>query len=139
MAMAVTGRQGKVLVAESVHPEYRTALKTYLANLPPRVETLPTPHGFLDPDDVNQAVDETTCAVVVQHPNFFGCLEEVEALAAAAHAKGALFVVNFDPISLRLLKPPGQYGADIAIAEGRCLGNPLGYGGQYPGWLAGEE
>src|SRR5579884_1951073 len=76
MAMNVTGRQGKVLVAESVHPEYRATLSTYLANLEPRVETLPTPQGFLDPDDVKRAVDEQTCAVVVQHPNFFGCLEE---------------------------------------------------------------
>ncbi len=136
MAMNVTDRQGKVLIAESVHPEYRQTLATYLANLEPRVETLPTPDGFLDPDDLKQAIDEQTCAVVVQHPNFFGCLEEVEALAAAAQAKGALFIVSFDPISLGLLKRPGQYAADIAVAEGQCLGNPLVYGGPYLGLLA---
>src|SRR5207244_6787472 len=83
--------------------------------------------------------DETTAAVVVQHPNFFGCLEEVEALAAAAHARGALFVVSFDPISLGLLKRPGQYGADIAVAEGQGLGTPLTYGGPYLGLLACRE
>src|SRR5205823_4806631 len=98
--------------------------------------TLPTPAGFLDPDDLKKAVDDTTACVVVQHPNFFGCLEEVEALAAAARAKGALFVVSFDPISLGLLKRPGQYGADIAVAEGQSLGTPLAYGGPYLGLLA---
>src|SRR5262249_39995756 len=69
-------------------------------------------------------------------PNFLGCLEEVEALAEAAHARGALFIVSFDPISLGLLKRPGQYGADIAVAEGQCLGNPMSYGGPYLGILA---
>ena len=77
--------------------------------------------------------------MVVQHPNFFGCLEEVEALADVAQAQRALFVVSFDPISLGLLKRPGQYGADIAVAEGQCLGNPMGYGGPYLGMLACRE
>ncbi len=139
MAMTVTGRTGKVVIAESVHPEYRKTLETYLANLVPRVETLPTPHGFLDPDDAKKAIDDTTACVVVQHPNFFGCLEEVEALAALAKAKGALFVVSFDPISVGILKRPGQYGADIAVAEGQCLGNPMAYGGPYLGLLACRE
>jgi glycine dehydrogenase subunit 1 len=139
MALTVTGRLGKVVVAESVHPEYRLTLSTYLANLETRVQTLPTPHGFLDPDDLKKAVDDTTAAVVVQHPNFFGCLEEVEALAEAAHARGALFVVSFDPISLGLLRRPGQYGADIAVAEGQSLGTPLAYGGPYLGLLACRE
>ena len=74
--------------------------------------------------------------MVVQHPNFFGCLEEVEAIAEAAHSHGALFIVSFDPISLGLLKRPGQYGADIAVAEGQCLGNPMVFGGPYLGILA---
>ena len=108
MALAVTGRSGQVLVAESVHPEYRRTLQTYLAKLDVRIVTLPTPHGFLDPDDVKRAVDDQTVCVIAQHPNFFGCLEEVETVAAAAHAKGALFVVSFDPISLGLLKRPGR-------------------------------
>jgi glycine dehydrogenase subunit 1 len=136
MAMTVTGRLGKVVVAESVHPEYRATLGTYLANLEPKAATLPTPHGFLDPDDLAKAVDDSTACVVVQHPNFFGCLEEVEALADVTHRHGALFIVSFDPISLGLLKRPGQYGADIAIAEGQCLGNPMIYGGPYLGVLA---
>jgi glycine dehydrogenase subunit 1 len=136
MAMSVTGRSGKVVVADSVHPEYRLTLSTYLANQETRIETLPTPGGFLDPDDLKRAVDDQTACVVAQHPNFFGCLEEVEELARVAHDRGALFVVSFDPISLGLLKRPGQYGADIAVAEGQCLGNPMAYGGPYLGILA---
>jgi glycine dehydrogenase subunit 1 len=139
MAMSVTGRTGQVLLAESVHPEYRQAVATYLTNLEPRVVTLPTPQGFLDPQDVKKALTDETACVVVQHPNFFGCLEEVRAIAEAAHARGALLVVSFDPISLGLLQRPGQYGADIAVAEGQCLGTPLGYGGPYVGLLACRE
>jgi glycine dehydrogenase subunit 1 len=136
MALTITQRFGQVLVAESVHPEYRCTLATYLANLEARPVTLPTPAGYLDPDDVKRALDDRTSCVVVQQPNFFGSLEEVEAVAAAAHARGALFIVSFDPISLGLLKRPGQYGADIAVAEGQCLGNPLSFGGPYLGILA---
>ncbi len=77
--------------------------------------------------------------MLVQQPNFFGCLEEVEALAAVAHDKGALFVVSVDPISLGLLKRPGEYGADIVVAEGQSLGNPMAYGGPYLGILACRE
>jgi glycine dehydrogenase subunit 1 len=139
MAVTATGRHGPILVAESVHPEYRGTLATYMANLDARMVTLPTPGGFLDPDDLKRAIDDQTSCVVVQHPNFFGCLEEVEALAEAAHAKGALFIVSFDPISVGILKRPGQYGVDIAVAEGQPLGNPMSYGGPYLGLLACRE
>jgi glycine dehydrogenase subunit 1 len=139
MAVTATQRYGQVLVAESVHPEYRQTLASYLAHLEIKPVTLPTPGGFLDPDDLAKAIDDQTACVVVQHPNFFGCLEEVEALGAIARGRGALFVVSFDPISLGLLKRPGQYGADIAVAEGQCLGNPMSYGGPYLGILACRE
>src|SRR5207302_8663011 len=92
MARTVTQRYGRVLVAESVHPEYRQTLATYLANLEAGVETLPAPHGYLDPDGLRRTMDDKTACVVVQHPNFFGGLEEVEALAQVAHAHGALFI-----------------------------------------------
>jgi glycine dehydrogenase subunit 1 len=139
MAIAIAPKRHKVLVAESVHPEYRRTLDTYLANLDARTTTLPTPAGFLDPDALKKAVDDQTLCVIVQHPNFFGCLEEVQALSDLAHAKGALFIVSFDPISLGLLKRPGQYGADIAVAEGQCLGNPMVFGGPILGILACRE
>ncbi|MCI0463412.1 MAG: aminomethyl-transferring glycine dehydrogenase subunit GcvPA [Gemmataceae bacterium] len=139
MASAIHPKRTKVLIPESVHPEYRRTLETYLLNLEVKAQTLPTPEGFLNPDDLKRAIDDQTLCVIVQHPNFFGCLEEVEAISAAAQAHGALFVVSFDPISLGLLKRPGQYGADIAIAEGQCLGNPMSYGGPYLGILACRE
>jgi glycine dehydrogenase subunit 1 len=136
MALTINSRKGKILVAESVNPEYRKTLQTYLTNLQGQVQTLPTPEGFLDPDQLKKCLTSDTPCVVVQHPNFFGCLEEIEALGDIVRSHGALFIVSFDPISLGLLKRPGDYGADIAIAEGQCLGNPLAYGGPYLGILA---
>ncbi|HEY2158557.1 MAG TPA: aminomethyl-transferring glycine dehydrogenase subunit GcvPA [Isosphaeraceae bacterium] len=139
MAMTITRRHGRVVVAGTVHPEYREILRTYLANLEPELVTVPTKGGKVEPADVAAAVTDDTSAVIVQHPNFFGGLEDVEALVEAAHAKGALAIVSVDPISLGLLKRPGSYGADIVIAEGQGLGNHLNYGGPYLGILACRE
>ena len=139
MAMSINPKRSKVLIAESVHPEYRQTLATYAADLPIQVATLPTPHGFLDPDDLKKALDDQTLCVILQHPNFFGCLEEADAVGKLCKERGALYVVSFDPISLGLLKRPGQYGADIAIAEGQCLGNPMVFGGPYLGIMACRE
>jgi glycine dehydrogenase subunit 1 len=136
MATGITERAGEVLVAKSVHPEYRQTLVTCMANLNCAVKVLPTPDGFLNPDDVARAVTDDTIAVVAQSPNFFGHLEEMKAVGDAARKKGAVFVASFDPISVGLLKRPGDYGADIAVAEGQGLGTPLGYGGPYLGILA---
>src|SRR5207253_2126887 len=129
MALSINPDRHTVLIAETVHPEYRQTLATYAANLPAQVRTLAAPGGFVDPDDLNKTLDDQTLCVIVQHPNFFGHLEEVEAIGRLCQERGALFVVSFDPISLGLLKRPGQYGADIAIAEGQCLGNPMAFGG----------
>ncbi len=136
MAVNITGRTGGVVVPETVHPEYRQVLATYLANLGVPLITVPTPGGFLDPADLKKVVNDQTAAVVVQHPNFFGHLEEVEALAKITREAGALSIASFDPISTGLLKRPGDYGADIAVAEGQCLGTPMGYGGPYLGLMA---
>jgi len=136
MALSVTGRYGRILMAESVHPHYRQTVRSYLAHLEPELVTLPTPQGFLDPDRLNAALTEDTAAVLVQHPNFFGHLEEVEELAERTHRQGALFVVSVDPISLGLLRRPGDYGADIVVAEGQALGIPMQFGGPYLGILA---
>jgi glycine dehydrogenase subunit 1 len=139
MAMTVTRRSGRVVVAGTVHPEHRQILSTYLANLDPALVTVPADGGLVDPEALAEAVTADTAAVVVQHPNFFGQLEDVEALVAAARRKGALAVVSVDPISLGLLRPPGAYGADIVVAEGQGLGNPLSFGGPYLGIMACRE
>jgi glycine dehydrogenase subunit 1 len=135
MALGITKRT-EVLVAESVHPEYRRVLATYAANLKCDVRTLPTPDGFLSPDDVKAAVGDATACVIAQSPNFFGHLEEMRAIGDAARKVGAVFVASFDPVSAGVLKRPGDYGADIAVAEGQGLGVPLQYGGPYLGILA---
>jgi glycine dehydrogenase subunit 1 len=101
--------------------------------------TLAVPSGGVRPDELSAALDADTACVLVQQPNFFGALEEMEPIAAAAHAAGALLVVAVDPISLGLLKRPGDYGADIVVAEGQSLGNPLAFGGPYLGILACRE
>jgi len=136
MALGVTRRSGSVVTATSVHPEYRQILKTYLANLKTELVTVGTPQGTISPDDLSRAVNEQTACVLVQHPNFFGCLEEVGELAEITHRAGALFVVAVDPISLGLLERPGEYGADIVVAEGQSLGSPMAFGGPYLGIMA---
>ena len=139
MAMAATRRSGKVVLAQSVHPEYRQVLATYLANLDVELITIDAPDGAVAPDALARAVDGQTACVLVQHPNFFGSLEDVETLAGVAHDAGALFVVAVDPISLGILNRPGQYGADIVVAEGQSLGCPMAFGGPYLGILACSE
>jgi glycine dehydrogenase subunit 1 len=128
-----------VVVAGSVHPEYRQVLKTYLTNLDPELVTVPARAGRVDPGELAKAINAETAAVVLQYPNFFGQLEEIEALVETAHRQGALAIVSVDPISLGLLRRPGTYGADIVVAEGQSLGNPLAYGGPYLGILACRE
>jgi glycine dehydrogenase subunit 1 len=139
LAMSVTARSGKVVVLESVHPHYRQILGTYLANLGTEMVTVPAPLGWVDPTAVEAVLDGHTACVLVQHPNFFGCLEEVAALAQAARRVGALLVQVFDPISLGLLKRPAELGADVAVAEGQSLGIPLSFGGPYLGIMACKE
>ena len=136
MALNVTEGRTEVLVAESVHPEYRQTLATYLANLNAQLIVIPTPEGYLEPDRLKKYLSPRCVAVVMQHPNFFGCLEEAQVIVDLTHSVGALAIASFDPISLGILKRPGDYGVDIAIAEGQCLGTPLSYGGPYLGILA---
>ena len=136
MAMRVTKRRDKVVVLGSVHPEYRDTLNTYVRHLGCEVVTVPTPRGTADPSDVAKVIDDRTAAIIVQHPNFFGCLESPQEIFAAAKERGALSISVFDPISLGVLRSPAEEGADIAVAEGQSLGIPLQYGGPYLGIMA---
>jgi glycine dehydrogenase subunit 1 len=133
-------RRGGILLSTAVHPEYRQVLRTYTGPLGLTVTDLPHEGGVTAPQAVRDALDGETAAVVVQHPNFFGRLEEVQALAEAAHAAGALLVVAVaDPVAYGLLQPPGALGADIVAGEGQPLGNHLNFGGPYLGMLATRE
>jgi glycine dehydrogenase subunit 1 len=143
LCMAAVNRHGKVVTTAGVHPEYRQIISTYFADLDAELVTVGDSasggDGAASVAEVAAAVDERTACVLVQHPNFFGCLEDVERLAEVAHAAGALLVVSFDPISLGLLKRPGDLGADVAVAEGQSLGSPMAYGGPYLGIMACKE
>ncbi|MGD9857347.1 MAG: aminomethyl-transferring glycine dehydrogenase subunit GcvPA, partial [Planctomycetaceae bacterium] len=136
MAQRVTGRDRRVVVLGSVHPQYREVVETYTRFLDCEVVTVPTPDGSADVEQVETALDDRTACLVIQHPNYFGCLEDAAELVRAAHHVGALAVVSANPISLGLLKRPGDYGADIVVAEGQPLGIPLQYGGPYLGLFA---
>ncbi|GAB4145429.1 MAG: aminomethyl-transferring glycine dehydrogenase subunit GcvPA [Planctomycetaceae bacterium] len=136
MAMRVTRRHEKIVMLGSVHPEYRQVLETYLGRLGTELRIVPTPNGSADLSAVEAAVDEKTACLIVQHPNFFGCLETTKDLAEIAHRVGALAIQSFDPISLGILQNPADAGMDIAVAEGQSLGIPMQYGGPFLGILA---
>jgi glycine dehydrogenase subunit 1 len=139
MALHAGGNRQKVLVPSSLHPEYRATIATYLENLDAELVTLDCPGGVIDVESLADAVDADTAAVLVQQPNFFGCIEDAEAIAAAVAPTGALLIAVFDPISLGLLKRPGDWGANIAVAEGHTLGTPMSYGGPYLGIMACDQ
>lgn len=132
-------RRKKILVSSLVHPHYRQVLKTYGSGLGLEVVEVGWSQGQSDLDDLRSKLDGSTAALLVQHPNFLGCLEPVEEMAGLAHGAGALFVVSVDPISLALLRAPGEYGADIATGEGQPLGIPMSGGGPYLGLFAAKQ
>lgn len=139
MALRSSPGRRRVVVLGSVHPEYRQILVTHLQHLNCELVSIPTPEGTADVSQVQAALNDQTACLVIQQPNFFGCLESAPELVAAAQQVGALGIVSFDPLSLGLLARPGDYGADIAVAEGQTLGTPLQYGGPYLGILTCRE
>ena len=135
MAHGVTDRE-EIVVSGAVSPLARRVVATYCAGPRLPIRTVPWADGATDPDALRKAVSEKTAAVLVQYPNFFGCLEDLDAAAAVAHARGALLVVSVDPIALAILRPPGEAGADIVVGEGQGLGNHLNFGGPCLGLFA---
>jgi glycine dehydrogenase subunit 1 len=139
MAERVTKRS-KVVACGAIHPEYLEVITTYVQHA--GIELLRAP---VDPEtgqtsDATAFLDDKTAALVVQSPNFFGCIEDVAALAEKAHSVGALLIVAVtEAISLGLLKSPGACGADIVVAEGQSFGVPLSFGGPYVGLFATRE
>jgi glycine dehydrogenase subunit 1 len=138
MAERLTGRR-RVLVARSVHPEYREVLKTYAKNSGLHVEEIPyAPSGTLDQKALQASLKDDVAAVVVQSPNFFGVIEPLGGLADAAHAEGALLVTAItEGVSLGLLRPPAE--ADIVALEAQSFGLPPSYGGPFAGVIASRE
>jgi glycine dehydrogenase subunit 1 len=138
MALRITDRN-KVIVDDSVNPIYRVMLHSYTRNLQIDLEETHCVDGLANRADILSRLDDQTAAVIVQNPNFFGCIEDFTDLAEAAHEKGALLVVSCYPISLGILKTPGAMGADIVTGEGQSLGMPMSFGGPYLGYMASKK
>ncbi len=135
MALRITGRP-RIILDESVNPIYRKMLRSYTSNLAIEFSTFPSKNGLVDRERIADYLDENTAGIIVQNPNFFGCVDDFSDIAEMAHEAGALLIVACYPVSLSLLKTPGEMGADIATAEGQSLGLPLCFGGPYLGLMA---
>jgi glycine dehydrogenase subunit 1 len=137
MACDITKRKD-VVIASSVHPAFRQTVRTYLPMLSESVKELAfdTTLGTLTVESVEAALTDDTACVIVQQPNFFGGIEDLKALADAAHEKGALLIVNIDPVAFGLLETPGACGVDIVVGEGQGLGCYPGFGGPLLGLFA---
>ncbi|MEK6325081.1 MAG: aminomethyl-transferring glycine dehydrogenase subunit GcvPA [Acidobacteriota bacterium] len=138
MANRVT-RRARFIIADTVHPQYREVVSAYTKHLGLTIEHAHHGEtGALDPGSLG--IDNQTAAVVVQSPNFFGCIEDLAAIADVAHEAGALLIVAVsEPMSLGVLKPPGACGADIVAGETQSFGIPLSFGGPYCGMFATLE
>lgn len=132
-------KRGEILVAQTVHPESREVLNTYSRFKGTDVKEFGYKEGRIDLADLESKVSSNTAAVIVQTPNFFGIIEHLKDAAEIAHRNKALLIVSVDPVSLALLTPPGEAGADIVVGEGQSLGNPLSFGGPYLGFFAATK
>jgi len=132
-------RKNRILIAETVHPLYLQVLKTYAGSLELEVEILPAKNYVTDLEKLDDIVNTDTAAVILQSPNFYGYVENAPVAAEKTHKAEALFIQGFDPISLAILRAPGDYGTDIVFGEGQSLGNHLNFGGPYLGLFAANR
>ena len=132
MAVRKTRRR-KVIVSESLNPIYRVMLNSYTNNLNIELVTVPHNHGCTNVKSITAAIDNETAAVIVQNPNFFGSVSDFTDLFATVHEHKAVAIMSTYPVMQSVLKTPGQMGADIAVADGQSIGQPLSFGGPYLG------
>ena len=135
MALRITGRN-KIIIDDSVNPIYRVMIHSYTRNLNIELNETNCSNGLANCERILELLDEDTGAVILQNPNFFGCIDDFSEVAEAAHKKGVLLIVSCYPISLGILKTPGEMGADIVTGEGQSLGLPMSFGGPYLGFMA---
>jgi len=134
------GGHGEVVISEGVDPQYRRVLHTYAFARGFQIKEVPTQNGVTPIEALDEAVNATTAAVIVQQPNFFGCVEDVRAIERVAHKGKALFVTTItEPASLGILAPPSEYGADIAVGELMSFGNTMSYGAPALGFMAAKQ
>jgi glycine dehydrogenase subunit 1 len=129
-------RNEKVLVSRTLHPEYREVLSTYLQGSNIKLVEIEMQNGITSIPDLESKIDRNTACVLIQTPNFFGCLEDYEELVELTHENEALFIACVNPMALGIIKPPGEYNADIAVGDVQVLGNYVSYGGPHAGFFA---
>ncbi|MBP3319929.1 MAG: aminomethyl-transferring glycine dehydrogenase subunit GcvPA, partial [Ruminiclostridium sp.] len=129
-------KRSTVVVSGSADPQTIQVIKTYCGSRDVPVVVVPAVDCATDLEALKAAISKETAAVYVQSPNYYGVIEDMDAVVAATHEVGAKAIMGCNPISLGLLKTPGEYGADVAVCEGQPLGMPLSYGGPYLGYMA---
>ena len=135
-AMARDRKRRLTLISGAAHPDVINTVRTYCYGTNDEVKVIPVKDGKTDLSALKDMLTAEVSAVYVQQPNFYGLFEDAEAMAAAVHEAGALFILGVNPIALGIMKTPRDMGADIAVGEGQPLGLPLGYGGPYLGFMA---
>ena len=135
VAMCKERKRTKVLVSETTHPDALAVIKTYCYGSNTEVITVPAKDGVTDLEALKSLLGEDSACFYVQQPNFFGMLEDCDALGEAVHAAGAKYIMGVNPATLGVLKSPREYGADIAVGEAQPLGMPLSWGGPYLGFM----
>src|SRR4030067_2195477 len=118
----------EIVISSAINPRYRKVLDTYLFGIKLPVKTIEWNNGITDVEKLSRVISDKTAVVVIQYPNFFGCIEDIKTIIEMAHRSGARAVIVVDPIALGLLKSPGERGADIVVGEGQALGIPLNFG-----------
>ncbi len=131
--------RNKVILSELIHPYYRRITETYTRECGVNVVTCPARDGVLDLDALASLIDDDTSCVCVAQPNFYGYLEKMPDIEKLVHARDAMFIAVVDPISLGVLAPPGEYGADIAVGEGQAFGIPQSFGGPLLGIFTAKK
>lgn len=132
-------KRKKIIVLETLNPLYKDVLLTNLHFTDFDIDFVPFYNFITQYDSLNTFANEQIAAIIVQQPNFFGYLEDVDEIAAFARKIGAMLIMVVNPISLGVLKSPGEYGADIVVGEGQPLGIPLNFGGPYLGFMAAKQ
>ncbi len=138
MARDITAKS-EIIVPQNIHPEYVEVLRTYISALPMSIIELPTSGGIVEIDRLESLISDRTSAVIVQQPNFFGLIEQLDKISEIVRKCSALFIVIFDPLASGLIKPPGRFDADIVVGEGQALGIPQSFGGPYLGFFATRD
>lgn len=136
IAMCCERKRKKALVSGAVNPYILETVKTYCSGSGTELVIIPEKDGVTDRKALEDMIDEMTACVCVQHPNYYGNMEEAGTIGEIAHGVGAKYIMSVNPISLGVVKTPGEYGADIAVGDGQPLGLSLAFGGPYLGFMA---